>query len=253
MKIYSDIQYGKLGHEAQKLDLYIPDCDSFKTFVYFHGGGLKNGDKASKSMKILSESLAKRGIAVANVNYRMYPDAKYPEFICDCAESVSWVMKNIEKYGKSEGIFVGGSSAGGYLSMMLCFDKRWLGEYGILPTDISGYIHDAGQPTAHFTVLKYRGIDPKRVIVDDTAPLYHIGCDEKYSPMLFIVSDNDMQNRYEQTMLVMSTLKHFGHEGEDVELRVMNGGHCHYIKQLSDENPNMIFVDMAEEFIKKTV
>ncbi len=253
MKIYSDVSYGKLGHESQKLDLYIPECDSFKTFVYFHGGGLRDGDKASDTMKILSESLANRGIAVANVNYRMYPDAKYPEFICDCAESVSWVMKNIEKYGKSEGIFVGGSSAGGYLSMMLCFDKRWLGEYGILPTEISGYIHDAGQPTAHFTVLKYSGIDSKRVIVDDTAPLYHIGCDEKYSPMLFIVSDNDRQNRYEQTMLTISTLKHFGHSDGKVELRVMNGTHCHYVRQAPDENGNTVFGTIIENFIKKTV
>lgn len=253
MKLYADISYGKLGLEAQKLDLYIPDCDSFKTFVYFHGGGLKNGDKVSANMQKLGEYFSEHGIAFASVNYRMYPNTKYPEFICDCAESVAWVMKNIEKYGKSEGVFVGGSSAGGYLSMMLCFDKRWLGEYGILPTDVAGYIHDAGQPTAHFTVLKYSGIDPKRVIVDDTAPLYHIGCDEKYSPMLFIVSDNDMQNRYEQTMLVLSTLKHFGHEGDDVQLRVMNGGHCHYIKQLSNETPNLIFAEMSEEFIKKTV
>ena len=44
-----------------------------------------------------------------------------------------------------------------------------------------------------------------------------------------------------------------GHEATDVELRVMNGGYCHYIRDPADEAPNMSFVDMSEEFIKKTV
>ena len=253
MKIYKDICYGKLGCEAQKLDFYIPDCESFKTFIYFHGGGIEAGDKAHPAEIKLAEYLTDRGIACASVNYRMYPNAKYPEFICDCAESVAWVIKNIDKYGKSDGIYIGGSSAGGYLSMMLCFDKSWLGEYGILPTDISGYVHDAGQPTAHFNVLKYSGIDPKRVIVDETAPLYHIGEDTEYSPMLFIVSDNDMENRYEQTMLTVSTLKHFGHADEAVELRVMHGNHCHYVGEMVNEGSDKVFAKTIEEFIKKTV
>lgn len=50
--------------------------------------------------------------------------------------------------------FHGGSSAGGYISQMLCFDKTWLSKHGIKATDISGFIHDAGQPTCHFNVLR---------------------------------------------------------------------------------------------------
>ena len=37
---------------------------------------------------------------------------------------------------------------------MLCFDEKYLKAVGMLPTDIAGYIHDAGQPTSHFNVLK---------------------------------------------------------------------------------------------------
>ena len=44
--------------------------------------------------------------------------------------------------------------------------------------------------------------------------------------MRFIVSDNDMQNRYEQTMLVLSTMKHFGYSRFDHV--VMHGTHTHY-------------------------
>ena len=71
---------------------------------------------------------------------------------------------------------------------MLCFDKRWLASYGISPIDIAGFVHDAGQPTCHFRVLQERGIHKHRVIVDDSAPLYHVGEDETYPPMLVLFS-----------------------------------------------------------------
>ena len=130
---------------------------------------------------------------------------------------------------------------------MLCFDKKWLSVHGIKPTDVAGFVHDAGQPTCHFNVLRERGIDTRRVIINDSAPLYHIGADEQYPPMLIIVSDNDMQNRYEQTMLLISTLGHFGHK-DKVTLKLMNGKHCAYCNAL-DENGVSIFGKIIYDFI----
>ena len=102
--------------------------------------------------------------------------------------------------------------------------------HGISPEELGGFFHDAGQPTVHFNVLEYGNEDSRRIIVDERAPLYHIGVDEKYSPMLIIVSDYDRQNRFEQTMLVVSTLEHFGHT-ENVELKVMKRTHCAYCRE----------------------
>ncbi|MBP3591495.1 MAG: alpha/beta hydrolase [Clostridia bacterium] len=206
------------------LDLYLPEQESFPVFVYFHGGGLVAGDRTGSAASMIF--LAEHGVAVASVEYRMYPEAKYPEFIEDCALAIAWVKKNFSKYGNVEGIYAGGSSAGGYLSMMLCFDPKYLRAVGIDPLEIAGWFHDAGQPTKHFNVLKYSGEDERRVIVDESAPLYHIGTQKEHSPMRFIVSDNDMENRYEQTMLVLSTMKHFGYSRYDH--KVMHGKHCHY-------------------------
>lgn len=226
MKIISDICYGKSGYPDQYLDIYLPDNDSFKVFLYMHGGGLVNGDKSLA--KTVGEYVAKKGACFISINYRMYPSAVYPQFICDAAEAVDWVYRNIEKYGKCEGIYVGGSSAGGYLSMMLCFDRSYLDSYNIPEGIIKGYIHDAGQPTTHFNVLKERNIDSRRIIVDDAAPLFHVGKEVSYPPMMFIVSDNDMQNRYEQTQLMLSTLKHFNYNEDGIYYRLMHGKHCHY-------------------------
>ena len=246
MRSFIDLNYGKTNNPAQRLDIYLPDCtDTVPVMIYFHGGGLERGDK---KVLHIAESLVKRNVAFVSANYRLYPNAKYPEFIEDAAEAVAFVFKNISKYCIPRGIYVGGSSAGGYLSMMLCFDRTWLSKYDISPMDISGFIHDAGQPTTHFNVLKYSGIDPKRVVIDEKAPLYHIGTDENYPRMLFIVSDNDLENRYEQTILTISTLKHFGHHGDDVKLIVKNGKHCQYTKTC-DENGENELAKMIADYI----
>ena len=179
----------------------------------------------------------------------MYPNAKFPDFIVDCADAVRWIKDNISKYGKCNKILVGGSSAGGYISMMLCFDPKYLQNVGLQPTDIAGYIPDAGQPTSHFNVLKELGKDSRRVIVDETAPIYFVGTSESYQPMLFIVSDNDMFARYEQTMLMVKTLEHFGHK-DNVHLEVMHGKHCEYIKKF-DENGQSVFANVILKHIDK--
>ncbi len=245
MKKIENIVYGDLDF-VHKLDLYLPDCSASSMFVYFHGGGLDHGDK--NSADVFAPYLTSRGIAVVSANYRMYPNAKYPDFIYDAARAVAWTKEYMRKELGCERLYVGGSSAGGYLSMMLCFDKRYLESVGLDNSKVAGYFHDAGQPTAHFNVLKYADIDPRRIIVDETAPLYYVGLEKEYPPMCFVVSDNDIKNRYEQTMLMLSTLSHF--EYKNYEHIVMQGKHCKYCSQL-DENGESVFGAMIHNFIKQ--
>ena len=73
MKEFLDIKYG--NEPLQMLDVYIPDCESFPVFVYFHGGGIEAGKKENFFIPYLVE----KGVAVVSANYRMYPDAKYPD------------------------------------------------------------------------------------------------------------------------------------------------------------------------------
>lgn len=245
MKTVFDISYGKMPEH--KLDIYLPEEEEFSLLVYFHGGGLETGDKKTGSLFI--KYLNSHGIGVVSANYRMYPDAKYPDFIEDAAEAVAWVYNNINNYGKVKKIYVGGSSAGGYLSQMLCFDKKWLAAYGISNENIGGYVHDAGQPTCHFNVLRERGLDRQRIIVDESAPLYYVGLEESYPPMLILVSDNDIKCRLEQTDLLVAALSRFGHT-EKVHYKVMNGKHCAYIK-LVDEDGESIFGKLILDFISE--
>lgn len=249
MRIIENIQYSIHG-DYTLLDMYLPDCDEFPVFVYFHGGGLESYGRGWQEMN--AEYLCSKNIGLISAEYRSYPHARYPEFIMDAAAAVAWVKNHINEYGKCENIFVGGSSAGGYLSMMLCFDPKYLAPYKIKPTDITGYIHDAGQPTTHFNVLRERGFIAEglkeRIVVDEAAPMYHVGTSEEYSPMLFIISDNDRGTRIEQTNLMIAQLKAFGHE-DNVKLKLMHGTHCEYVYKGREEKLQSVFGPIIEEFI----
>lgn len=264
VKVISDIRYGA-DDGFHVLDLYLPEGkDEFLTMIYIHGGGLElytggleddgitpadyKGNKID-SKKYLPAVCADQGIAIATVDYRLYPDAKYPEFIEDVAQATAWVMENIHNYGKSEKFVVCGSSAGAYLAMMLCFDKKYLGKYGIDSYSLAGYIFDGGQPTAHFNTLRERGINTKRVIIDETAPMYHLDEVTQNPPLLFIVAEHDLPNRYEQNQFMLSVLKYLGYR--NVEYITMPGyGHSVYCWEI-EENGTSKFGNAFKSFIQK--
>ena len=248
MKKIENIFYRNASSPSQALDVYLPDAESFPVFVYFHGGGIVGGDKAEHTF---FADLIKNGVAIVSANYRLYPEASYPDFIRDAAYAVAWAKNHMSEYGNPTAFFVGGSSAGAYLSQMLCFDKKYLAVHGIDADALNGYILDAGQPTVHFNVLVERGLDSRRVIIDEAAPIYHITENRTYAPMQIFVSENDMQNRPEQTGLLVSTLNHLGCDMSRVDYRFMKDyTHCGYTNQL-DDNGNSIFAPMIWEFIKK--
>ncbi len=248
MKVFNDVSYGMTEHPARRMDIMVPDSGSdFPVFVYYHGGGLEGGDKVWG--KDLATYLVPRGVLVVSANYRMYPEAVFPEYLQDAAACAAWVKKHIAEYGGDpEKIFLGGSSAGGYISMMLCYDRKWFAPYNLTTMEFAGWVHDAGQPTAHYNIMRERGLDTRRVIIDESAPIYYIGLEKEYKPQLFIVSDNDMENRPEQTTLTLSTLKHFRYNMDTVKLITMHGGHCAY-DGAYDENGDSIFGKMIYEFM----
>ena len=63
-----------------------------------------------------------------------------------------------------------------------------------------------------------------------------------------IVADGDMENRYEQTMLLLGALDAFGYQGYDHI--VMHGGHCEYCGKRDDAGKS-IFGQMIADFVEK--
>jgi acetyl esterase/lipase len=203
------------------LDIYHPANEKgYATVVWFHGGGLKNGEKG------IADRLKGEGIAGVAVNYRLYPRAKAPSYLEDSAAAVAWTFKNIESFGGDpEKIFVSGSSAGGYLTAMIGLDKRWLAAHQIDANDIAGLIPLAGQMFTHFTIREERGIPNTQVIVDDLAPISHIRKDAP--PILLVTGDRDLEmlGRYEENAYFYRMLKVIDHP--DVRLLELGGyGHA---------------------------
>lgn len=214
------------------IELYLPDTAPESVIIYFHGGGLERGTRLTNEQLFLD--MAQDGYAVASADYRLYPQAKYPDFIQDAARAVAYMLQDS---GYSfDRVFVGGSSAGSYLAMMLLFDPSYLAEYGLDPLSFDGWVLDAGQPTVHFNVLRERGLDTRLVRVDETSAFWHINHDfaatrpdGKLPMLLNFTSTYDMTCRTEQLKLLHATLLHFGWPADRLKFIFMEGyRHCEY-------------------------
>jgi dipeptidyl aminopeptidase/acylaminoacyl peptidase len=230
------------------MDLFLPEQEHFFTIVYFHGGGLVEGDKGDSHQFV--KHLTKLGFAVSTANYSLITEKRFPECVKDAARAIKFIKDNINQYGKSKGVIVMGQSAGAYLTLMLCLNKNYLKEVGIDNNEIVGWISDAGQPTTHFNILKYeRGLNPLLQRIDEAAPLYFVDQNTNFSHLLLIVYESDLPNRLEQNQLLLKTIKTFNKD-IDVELKILHGEHCHGSGQLDEDNEYGV-VKLVKEWMKR--
>ena len=194
--------------ERCKLDIYYPENKKdFSTIVWFHGGGMEGGNK------FIPKELREQGFAVVAVNYRLSPKAKNPAYIEDAAEAVAWVFKNIKKYGgRKDHIFVSGHSAGGYLSLILAMDKKYMAAYGADADSVAAYLPVSGQTVTHFTIRKERGLPDGIPVVDEYAPVNKAR--KETAPLVLITGDKhlEMAARYEENALLEAVLKSIGNK-----------------------------------------
>ena len=195
-------------NERSKLDIYYPNnIEKFPTVVFFHGGGLKGGNKK------IPDYLKKKNIAIVAPNYRLSPKVKAPKYIEDAAASIAWVFNNIEKYGGDRKlIFVSGNSAGGYLTSLIGLDKKYLAKHNIDANDLAGLIAITGHAITHFTVRVEKGIDALKPVVDEFAPLFHVRPDAP--PILLLTGNRELEllGRYEENAYLMRMLRLSGHK-----------------------------------------
>lgn len=254
IQIVKNLIYQENTGTAGLLDLYLPrGTENAALLILFHGGGLEGGDKEDCG-GVLAQ-LASRGIAAVSPNYRMYPDAAFPQYVEDAAKAVAWSLGHVKEYLSYDRIFVGGISAGAYLSMMLHFQPQFLEEWGVKERDVAGYIFDAGQPTVHYNILRERGEDPKAVRIDEAAPLYYLAGEKEANPAqryLVLVSDNDIAGRKEQNELMIRTMETHQYESAQIEYRVMKGyGHTEYVG-VTDETGHYPYAELLYEFLEQS-
>lgn len=194
------------SQERLLLDVYYTeDAQNLPVVIWFHGGGLTSGEKE------VPYKLKGKDCVLVGVNYRLLPTVTIDQTIDDAAEAVAWVMNHIASYGGStEKIIVSGHSAGGYLTMMLALDKKWLARYGKDANDIRAYIPFSGQAISHFSYRKMQGIDNLQPTIDEYAPLYWVRKD--CPPMVLLVGDRELElfGRYEENAYLQRMMKLVG-------------------------------------------
>ena len=119
-KVTKDIVYGP--NERHRLDIYrakSPEADK-PVLVFVHGGGWRNGDKSM--YKFLAQGFTKDGFDVAVPNYRLAPEAVYPDMLEDTALAVAKVS---EEYPDKPLILMG-HSAGAYNVLMMGLSPNYL-------------------------------------------------------------------------------------------------------------------------------
>lgn len=211
--------------ERCKLDLYLPvGSPDFPTLVWFHGGGIQGGSKNDKMTVAMAEHFASNGIAVACVNYRLSPKVRFPEYVEDAAASVAWTIRHIGDHGGNpRSVFVGGHSAGGYLTAMVGSDPQYLASTGLKADAVAGYLPVSGQMITHSTVRQERGIPRTRPVIDEAAPCWHAS--KETQPFLLIVGSDDMPARAEENHYFVAVMKAAGNKNiECLEVPGRNHG-----------------------------
>lgn len=88
--------------------------------VYLHGGGWVLGDVETHDV-VCRRLCAGAEIAVLNVDYRLAPEHPFPAGVEDSVEAFRWLREHAVEHGiDPDRIAVGGDSAGGNLSAVLC-------------------------------------------------------------------------------------------------------------------------------------
>jgi acetyl esterase/lipase len=115
-----------------KMDIYFPDSDQQTNrplVLLIHGGAFIAGDKADKLPVSLAMSLARKGFVVASINYRIgyvLVPGRYSNLercMYKGVQDVRAALRYLSSRSKDfridpEQVFLGGNSAGGFLSLM---------------------------------------------------------------------------------------------------------------------------------------
>jgi len=184
-----DIAYG--SDPRQKLDVYQPRqaAAGAPVVVFFYGGSWNSGSRADYDF--VGEALASRGMVVVLADYRLYPQVRYPAFLEDAARAVAWTHGHIGGFGADpQRLFLMGHSSGAYNAAMLALDPRFLGEVGLTPQIIKGWIGLAGP----YDFLPIRNLEVRPVFFypdspPDSQPINHVS--QGAPPALLIASNQD--------------------------------------------------------------
>ncbi len=110
-----DVVYCQMDGIELKMDVYYPaSVGPWPGLIFIHGGGWTEGDKAP-----LAVNPAEAGFLVVSINYRMYPNYRFPAMIEDVKCAIRSLRAHATHYNLDpERVALIGHSAGGHLAAL---------------------------------------------------------------------------------------------------------------------------------------
>ena len=249
-RIVRDVEYARVDGLVQRLDLYLPENVSRPPLVvWIHGGAWRSGSKN----KVPLTGLLGAGYAIASLDYRLSPVAKFPAQIHDCKAGLRFLRACAERYGyNATRIAIAGSSAGGHLVALLGVTnghpelEGTVGDHLDVSSDVQAIVDYYG-PTNFMTILKQstpHGLSVREPALDLliggrpeafpelaklASPVFHV--DAKDPPLLMLHGDQDPQVPINQSHELHARYKA---QKLDVQFEVVHGA-AHGGKAFYDE------------------
>ncbi len=129
---FEDIAYREHDGKPLLARLYKPaGSGPFPMLIDIHGGAWCSQDRLTNAP--ISQALARAGILVAALDFRMPPDGGYPASLQDINYAVRWLKQNAARFdGKPGKVGAIGISSGGHQAMLAAMRPRDV-RYAALP------------------------------------------------------------------------------------------------------------------------
>jgi acetyl esterase/lipase len=209
----TDVPYCTTGASLQKMDLYFPDSGGpWPVLAYVHGGSWMHGDKTEAI--VFADRMTSQGYLLVSINYRLYPEGKFPNMIEDVKCAIRFLRAHAGEYNLDPNrIAAMGPSAGGHLVSLLGasdVSAGWdVGEYLDQSSRVQAVIAMAPVtdltrkfPNADIEAMRGVGFGEDNIV--RASPITHVTPDDP--PFLFIHGDRDEVVPFEQSQLIYDRL-----------------------------------------------
>jgi acetyl esterase len=215
-----DVTFRKTEGVDLAATLYRPAGTAIAAVVDVHGGAWTSGDRTMNAA--ISRHLAANGIAVLSLDFRMPPDAAYPETLTDVAAGIRWLKTHAAETGTDAArVGILGTSSGGHMALLAVLrphDRRYAGaassSEGDITVPFAVLCWPVSDPVARYQMARQRGNEklvaahdafwPDDAAMTDGSPVDIVtrGDAQKLPPLLIVQGTNDenltpdMQQRF---------------------------------------------------------
>lgn len=200
--VQRDVKYDT-KHERNVLDFYPPhkEAEAAPVFVFFHGGGFRQGDKGvlERRRKGTLDAHLEAGYAVVSCNYPFLgKEMDYQKIAHHCARSIQFIRSKSDEWKiDPKRIVCGGVSAGALISEFLAYHDDFAD-----PTSKDSIEQQSSRPQVVVSIMQPIGTQE-----------FALRFMDKGEAPLFIYSDaslNDRLHTHEQAMLIRDKAKSLG-------------------------------------------